>query len=81
MLSRKDKIEIFKQYVETKNGSYSDFMKDELYFYFFENGNDFDFLNSIETKIEIEQKTDFLISKMIMHEHEEGLNDIIYQYV
>lgn len=81
MLSYEDKIEVLKQCIESKNGSYSDLMKDELCFHFFENENDFDFLNNIETKQEIEQKTDFLISKMIMHEHEGGLSEIIYHYV
>jgi len=80
MLSYEDKIEIIKQYLEIKNGNYSDFMKEELYFHFIENDNDCSFLSSIETKVEIERKIDFLVSKMIIHEHEEGLNEIINHY-
>lgn len=81
MLKHEDKIEIFEQFLENKNGSYADYMKGEIYFYFFENEGDFSFLDSLATKSQIENKIQLLISKMIMHEHEEGLEAIISYYI
>jgi hypothetical protein len=80
MLNIEEKVSLFKEKLLLKNGSYSDVMKDEIYFYFFENENSFDFLNRINTEDEIENKINCLLSKMIMHEHEEGLQTIIYEY-
>lgn len=81
MLVLEDKIEYFKNYLETKNKNYGDVMKDEIYFHFFENVNSFDFLNLIETEKDIENKVEFLVSKMIRHEHEDGLTNIIYNHI
>jgi len=86
MLNLKEKIDYFEKYLEKKDNSYYDKMKDEIYLHFFElygNKNDTDgflFLNEMQTKKDIEQYTDFLISKMIMNEHISGLDDIIYEY-
>lgn len=81
MLSKKEKILIFKEYLDKKNNSYSDVMKDELYFYFFINENNVDFLNILLIKSEVIFKVDTLIGKMIMHEDEDGLSSIIENYV
>jgi hypothetical protein len=81
MLSLENKIEFLEQYLEIKNDSYNDQMKEEIYFHLFENRNEFEFLNKLKSKEEIENKIDFLISKMIMHEHEEGLEIIIDNYI
>jgi hypothetical protein len=81
MLSFEEKTEWFKSQLEIKHNNYGDEIKDEIYFYFFENKNSLDFLNSIESKSEIENKLELLVSKIIMHEHEDGLINIIYNYV
>lgn len=81
MLSFENKIKYFKNYISIKNGDYGDVMKDEIYFHFFENEKSFDFLNGLKSKTEIEEKVQFLVSKMIRHEHEDGLTNIISNYI
>ena len=39
----KEKIKYFENRISIKNQNYGDMMKDELYFHFFENENNFDF--------------------------------------
>ncbi len=82
MLSFEEKIAYFEHCLENQNRNYHDTMKDEIYLYFFEleNGN-FDFLNTLKTQDEIRNKVDFLVSKMVMHEHEDGLYNIIENYI
>lgn len=80
MLSIEKKINFLEKTLLLRNESYGDFMKDEIYFYFFENEQGFKFLNNLNSKKEIEIKVDFLVSKMIIHEHEEGLYAIIEEY-
>jgi hypothetical protein len=80
-LSEEDKIEFFRKCLNLRNGSYGDYMKEELMFYFFEAGNDKDFLGRLDSEDEISIKVEFLVSKMIMHEHEYGLHSIIDSYV
>ena len=81
MLKLYEKIEIFKRYLDKKDDSYADMMKDEIYFCFFENERDFKFLEDLNTKEEIEGKMELVISKMIMNEHQDGLENIIeYQF-
>jgi hypothetical protein len=80
-LNLEAKINLFKHHLELKNANYTDYLKDELHFYFFENNNDLSFLNELETDSQIISKVDFLISKIIKHEHEEGINEIISRYV
>lgn len=78
MLSYADKIKFFKSYLEKENGNYSDTMKNEMYNYFFENDSELKFLNDFKTKIDIENKIEQVVSRMILHEHEEGLENIIF---
>lgn len=81
MLNFEEKIEIFKTYLEEKNGNYTDMMKDEIYFCFFENEWDLKFLNDLNSKEEIEKKIEFVAGKMIMKENEDGIENIIsYQF-
>lgn len=80
MLNFESKKEIFKNILDMKNDSYGDFMKDEIYFHFFVNENDLTFLNKYKNFDEIEEKVNFLISKMIMFEDKEGLSEIIHHY-
>jgi len=78
MLTLEQKIEYFKEYLLDE----SDCMKDELHLYFFEleNGK-FDFLNKLNSHTAIEDKIRFITSKMFMHEHEDGLFNIIENYL
>ncbi|MEA1953665.1 MAG: hypothetical protein U9O24_04685 [Campylobacterota bacterium] len=86
MLNLNTKINYFKKYLEVKNNSYADAIKDEIYLYFFdlygniEDMNGFLFLDTMQTKKDIEYHIDFLVSKIIMNEHQDGLNEIIYEY-
>jgi hypothetical protein len=81
MLTFEEKIKIFKTFLEEKQGSYADKMKDEIYFYFFENEWDFKFLNNLNSIEEIENKIEFVVVKMIMNEHLDGLENIMsYQF-
>jgi len=77
MLTLEEKIEIFKTELLSKNESYADTMKEEIYFFFFENEYPFDFLNDLNSVETIQNKVNVIIHKMIMHEDEEELRDII----
>jgi hypothetical protein len=78
MLSFKEKINVLKSCIDTKNSSYSDGMKAELDIFFFENEFPLDFLNDLNTKKEIQNKIDVIIHQMIIHEDEEELHEIIH---
>lgn len=81
MLSFEEKIEIFKTYLQEEKESYGDKMKNEIYFCFFENEWDLKFLNELNTKVEIETKIEHIVGRMILHEHEDGLENImLYQF-
>lgn len=81
MLKFKDKVNILEKYLLTKEDSYADVMKDELYFYFFINEIECDFLKTLLSEEEIINKIDFVISKMILHEHEDSSDQIIENYL
>lgn len=81
MLTLEEKILLFKKLLCDKKGNYADLMKDEIYFYFFENERGFDFLKSLDSKNQINNKVDFLVNKMIMHEQEDGLQNIIENHI
>lgn len=78
MLSFEEKIEIFKTLLEEEWGGYGDKMKDDIYFSFFENEWDFKFLHCLNTKKDIANKIELVVNKMIRHEHEEGLENIMF---
>ena len=81
MLNLEQKIEYFKNCLENKNDNYADIMKNEIYFYFFENERNFNFLNNLNLKEEIENKIEFVVSNMILNEHQDGIENIIsYQF-
>lgn len=81
MLSRKKKIQILRAYLCLTNDSYGDKMREELFFYFFELNIDTSFLDALSTEEEIKIKVDLLVSKMILHEHQDGLKNIIESYL
>lgn len=78
MLTINQKIKYFEEYLINN----SNCMKDELHLYFFEleNGN-LEFLEKLHSEIEIQNKVDLLVSKMVMHEDEDGLFNIIENYI
>lgn len=53
-------------------------MKNKIYFYFFENYYDLKYLDYLKTKEEIEVKIEHIVSRMILHEHEDRLENIIF---
>lgn len=87
MLDINIKIEYFEQILSLKNASYSDRIKDEIYSYFFEMLGDktdignFSFLNILATKEDIDDRVNLIVSKIIMHEHHAGIEDLILEYI
>ena len=81
MLERNEKINIFEAYLAVKYESYGDIMRDGISNYFNENQTKLSFLDKLKNVEEIERKVDFLVSKMILHEHEDGLQNIIVNYL
>lgn len=83
MLSIENKIAFLKEYLLIKNDNYGDEMKEELHLNYFELGNeiDFMFLDKLNSKKEIENKIELLVSKMILHEHEDALTNIVANYI
>lgn len=87
MLSIKEKITYFKDYLLSYKNNYGDVMKDEIYSYFFESQDDnydinkFSFLKQLQTIKDIEVKSEFIVSKMILHENEDGLHNIIEEFL
>ena len=79
MLTLEQKIAYFQKYLLDNSNECC--MKDEIYLYFFELENSsFDFLEKLNFEEEIKNKIDFLVSKMMKHEHEDGLFNIIENY-
>jgi hypothetical protein len=81
MLSEEGKVQFLKEYLSLKNDSYGDKMKEEILFYFFDLDNGVNSLDHLNTENEIKSKIEFLVSKMILHEHEDGLHNIIENYI
>jgi len=78
MLTISEKINHFELYLSQKNNNYGDTIKEDLSIQFFDFDNfNFDFLKKLKTKKEIENKIEFIVSKIILHEHEDGINSII----
>ena len=81
MLTTEEKIKLFEKHLTIKNDSYGDAMKSEIYYAFFEDEWNFKFLQFLNTEDEIKNKIDLVVSKMILHEHEEGFQNIMsYQF-
>lgn len=77
-----EKILYLKEYLLQENNNYGDIVKSELYQDFFEyNIHKFNFLDNLKTKEEIKSKIEFIISKFILHEEEDTLNEILNEYL
>lgn len=81
MLSKIEKINLFKSYLAVRYESYGDVMRDEIRDYFTENKSGLSFLDKLKNVEEIERKVNFIVSKMILHEHEDSLQNIIINYI
>lgn len=82
MLSQNQKIEYLKHYLSLKNGNYGDTIKTDIYFELFDLQNfSFDFLIKLKTKKEIENKIEFIVSKLILNEHQDGFKNILHEYL
>lgn len=77
MLSNEEKIEYFQKLLDVDDN----YFKEELYTYYFllEQGT-FEFLNQCNSYDDIDEKTNYLISKIAMHEHEDCISNIIECY-
>lgn len=80
MLSLSEKIDGFFESLAVRNGSYGDTIREEIEFYFSHNDKSFDFLEKFNTLQEINDFCQIFVSKIILHEHEDGLNNIIEYY-
>ena len=58
-------------------------MKNEIFYYYFYLVYDpeFNFLNLLNSEKEIHDKVDLVVRKMMMHEQEDGLQNIIEEYL
>jgi hypothetical protein len=81
MLSKNEKIAAFEAFLAVRYESYGDVMRDEIKNYYAENESELSFLDKLKTKEEIENKINFVVSKMILHEHEDSLQNIIENYI
>ncbi len=79
MLNSEQKITYFKEYLSIKNDNFGDEIKQEIMFYY-ENNNDFAFLEKLNSYPQITEKIEFLVSKIILHSHEDGLHNIVQNY-
>ena len=81
-----EKISFFKEALRYRYdesvGNYGDELKHELYVHFFDSEKDiiFSFLNQYNSKKEIYDRVDFVVSKIVMLEDEMGKMEIFYEY-
>ncbi len=75
------KINYFESLLKKHDGSYYDRIKEELHNYFFELENELQFLDKLNTKKEIDNSLNILLSKIVMHEDEDIIENIIHFYL
>jgi hypothetical protein len=81
MLSKNEKIAAFEASLAVRYESYGDVMRDEIKDYYDENKSALSFLDKLQSEEEIENKINFVVSKMILHEHQDSLQNIIASYI
>jgi predicted AAA+ superfamily ATPase len=81
MLSKHEKIAAFEASLSVRYESYGDIMRDEIKDYYAKNKSRLYFLDKLQTEEEIENKVNFLVSKMILLEHQDSLQNIIVNYI
>jgi hypothetical protein len=77
MLTHLQKTQILLSEILSRNGSYADEMKEELYIFLFENEHPLHFLNELSTAAAIQNKVAVILHQMILHEHEVTLQEIM----
>lgn len=77
-----NKISYFKLLLQLPETGIRKEKKQEIFEYYFdlENGS-FQFLENHNSKEEIEMRLDLVIHKLIMHEHEDEIWEIIEEYI
>lgn len=80
MLDFREKKVVFYRFLKEKDGSYGDNIREEIEFYFDGLDNNLDFLNKFQSKEEIFNFVNMLVSKVIMNEHQDGFDDIMQYY-
>ena len=87
MLKLNEKIEYFRKQLLIQNNSYADNIKEEIYDYFFQDFvneqeiNESYFLNFLTTYEDIVNQIDLIVSKIIMHEHHAGMEELVLEYL
>lgn len=83
LFSKPEKTKFFESLLLEENGSYADEIREQIYFYFFESENDpeFKFLDKMDNAETISKKLDFVVSKIILHEDDERVEDLIWEYL
>lgn len=77
----RNKINYFESLLNKYDGSYYDRIKEELHNYFFELEKELQFLDKFKTEKEIENSLNILLSKIVMHEDEDIIENIIHFYL
>ncbi|MBL7898507.1 MAG: hypothetical protein JNJ99_08235 [Crocinitomicaceae bacterium] len=82
-LSKPEKIKLFKYLLLEEKSNYADVIREDIYFYFFESENDpeFKFLDKMDDAESISKKLDFVVSKIIMHEDDDRVEELIWEYL
>jgi uncharacterized protein YerC len=81
MLSTTEKIAILEELLVNQENNYADSIRAELYVELIENQKAYYFLNDFSTQQEIQDILNTLIHRVIMHEHEEYIKDIVDGFV
>jgi len=82
-----EKIEYFRKQLLIQNDSYADNIREEIYDYFFQeleanyDISMFSFLNLLLSEEDINYQIDLIVSKIIMHEHHAGIEELILEYL
>ena len=80
MLDFEKKKLVFFECLKARDCSYGDGIRQEIEFYFDDLDNDLNFLNKFQSKDEIVNFVDLLVSKIVMNEHQDGIENIIIYY-
>lgn len=86
MLTLQEKQLYLKNYLLIKNGSYADDIKDSIYEYYFECEEEnellsFPFLGNFDNTKDIENKIEFVVSKIILHEDDDCFENLLHEYI
>ncbi len=84
MLSLKEKVNYLEEQLNTIGDNYADSLKTDISI-FIDDFNEVNpllqFLNHLSSEVEITAWINKLTSRIVMKEHEDGLNEIIFDYI